>query len=65
VPGLKKKFEAFFHDAETWPEAEAIQRAWDRRDSTEKAAIDRLAEIAVTDPITSRCKLCRGGDGAS
>ena len=60
VPAHEQAFEEFFRRAESWPEAADIRSKWDERGSAERAAIERLAAAANTDPITSRCFLCRG-----
>lgn len=60
VPARKNAFEEFFKRAESWPEATAIRRTWDERGYTQTAAIEQLTTAANTDPITSRCFLCRG-----
>lgn len=62
VPERKKAFEEFFRRAESWPEAADIRSKWDERRSAEREAIEHLAAAANTDPITSRCLLCRGSD---
>jgi hypothetical protein len=59
VPALKKDFEEFFSRAESWPEAADVRSKWDERDSASEAAIELLAAAANTDPIMSRCFLCR------
>jgi hypothetical protein len=59
VPALKEAFEEFFRRAEAWPEAADIRSKWDIRGSAAEAAIELLAAAANTDPITSRCFLCR------
>lgn len=60
VPARRKAFEEFFRRAESWPEAAAIRTKGDERGSAQKMAIEQLAAAANTDPITSRCSLCRG-----
>lgn len=60
VPARKQAFAEFFRRAESWPEAADIRSRWDERGSVERAAIERLAAVANTDPITSRCFLCQG-----
>lgn len=65
VPALKNDFEEFFRRAESWPEAADIRSKWDQRHAAEQKAIELLAAVANTDPITSRCFLCRGSDSDS
>jgi hypothetical protein len=65
VPAHKKVFEDFFRRAESLPETADMQSKWDRRGSAAKAAIQLLATVANTDPITGRCLLCRGSDYAA
>jgi hypothetical protein len=60
VPACEDAFEKFFKKAELWPEAAAIHGRWDERRRVEKAAAELLTAAANTDPITSRCFLCRG-----
>lgn len=60
VPAHEQAFEEFFRRAESWPEAADIRSKWDERGFAEGTAIERLAAVANTDPITSRCFLCRG-----
>jgi hypothetical protein len=60
VPACKDTFEKFFKKAELWPEAAAIHGTWDERRRVEKTAVELLTAAANTDPITTRCFLCRG-----
>jgi len=60
VPALTQYFEEFFSSVESWPEAADIRTKWDGRDSAAQTAIGLLAAAANTDPIMSRCFLCRG-----
>ena len=60
IPTLKDVFENFFKSAESWPEAVAIRSTWDERKSAEDTTVRLLAEASSTDPITSRCFLCKG-----
>jgi len=60
VPARKKDFENFFRRAEAWPETADIRSKWDKRGSAAMTAIELLAAAAHTDPITSKCFLCRG-----
>jgi len=60
VPARKQDFEEFFRRTESWPEAVGIRSKSDGRRAAAKAAIELLAAAANTDPITSRCFLCRG-----
>lgn len=56
----KATFEDFFNRAESLPETAMVRLKWDERKSAERAAIDMLSTAANTDPVTSRCFLCRG-----
>lgn len=53
-------FEEFFRYAESWPETATIRNKWDERRAAEEPLIELLAAAMNTDPITSRCFLCRG-----
>jgi hypothetical protein len=56
---LKEQFEQFMRSAEAWPEASGIKESSEMRFVTAKLAIPQLEVAANTDPITSRCFLCR------
>jgi hypothetical protein len=60
APAFQETFEQFFKEAELWPEAAALRHAWDELQETKAPAIEQLAIAANTDPITTRCFLCRG-----
>jgi hypothetical protein len=60
LEALKEQFEQFFRTAEGWPEAADIRRGFEMRYLAAKMAIPRLEVAANTDPITTRCFLCKG-----
>lgn len=60
VSACQDTFEKFFKKAESWPEAAAVHSTWDERKRVEKTAVELLTAAANTDPITTRCFLCRG-----
>jgi hypothetical protein len=60
VPACKDAFEKFFKRAESWPEAAATGSTWAARRRAEATAAELLTAAANTDPITTRCFLCRG-----
>jgi uncharacterized membrane protein YfbV (UPF0208 family) len=58
---LKHTFEEFMSAAEAWPETRNIRASWKLRNELYyRQAAPMLATVANTDPITSRCSLCRG-----
>ena len=58
---VKHTFEEFMAKAEAWPEAHNIRASWRLRNELyHMQAKQMLATVANTDPITSRCVLCRG-----
>jgi hypothetical protein len=60
ISAYEEQFEQFFRHAESWPEAAAVGRAWDEwLGPPLEAASRQLAVAAATDPITTRCSLCR------
>jgi hypothetical protein len=60
VEVLQRKFEQLWFEAESWPEAAGIRKSFDRRELAGREAIPLLAIAANTDPIRTRCFLCRG-----
>jgi hypothetical protein len=62
---FQEKFEEFFRSTERLPEVTDLRRASMERDSARKTAIGLLSAVANTDPIVSRCFLCRGSSGGS
>jgi hypothetical protein len=61
--GYKQAFREFVARAQDLPEARIIRPAWDAANYVRRTAERDLAVIEQTDVITTRCYLCRGGDG--
>jgi hypothetical protein len=64
VPDLEARFQEFFRRAESLPEAADLRDKCAARASAVDMALDLLASAANTDPITTRCSLCRGSGSA-
>jgi hypothetical protein len=60
VGAVKRQFEQFLQTAESWPEAASIRESFAKRVILTKVALHQLEVAANTDPITTRCFLCRG-----
>jgi hypothetical protein len=59
----KEAFREFVARAQDLPEARIIRPAWEAANYVRETVGRDLAVIEQTDVITTRCYLCRGGDG--